>query len=246
MLGVELLHVWGTDVRVSTAEQSAKIGLVVLGDVVAEPGSAGHPASYSGSVMVRALRHRHLRTLALRADPSLYPMIRRESERLVDYGATGIITTCGYFTPYQRDLAHDLTVPVLTSSLMQLPMISQLVGARSILVLASNGLAVDARCLSSAGVIDPESVQVRGMEGPGPFRTQVFDYGVIDDIESIVTQAILIVRQALDDNPEIGAVCIECGELAVASRPIRTEVGLPVFDYFTAARQFREALLEVS
>ncbi|SJM57434.1 aspartate/glutamate racemase family protein [Gulosibacter sp. 10] len=226
----------------STASSAAALGLVTLGDVVPIPGTAGHPGSYRFAVIARPLCHEALQRLALRADPELYPSVLEAAELVVTEGASGVITTCGYFTPYQTALSRDLPVPVLSSSLLQLPMIRALVGDRTILVLASNRAAADARCIRAAGLDPRDRVIVRGLDGPGPFAAQVFEAGEITDIEAIVGQASAAVEEALAGHPDIGAICVECGELTLVSRALRRRTGLPVFDYFTAADLLQQAV----
>ena len=44
---------------------------------------------------------------------------------LVQLGADGITTTCGFLSLYQREIAAHVGVPVATSSLMQIPLIER-------------------------------------------------------------------------------------------------------------------------
>src|SRR6201997_4493782 len=45
---------------------------------------------------------------------------------LVQLGADGITTTCGFLSLYQRELAEHVRVPVAASSLMQIPLIERI------------------------------------------------------------------------------------------------------------------------
>src|SRR5499427_4581255 len=45
------------------------------------------------------------------------------ARELVAVGADGITTNCGFLSLYQKELAAAVSVPVATSSLMQVPMI---------------------------------------------------------------------------------------------------------------------------
>jgi hypothetical protein len=44
---------------------------------------------------------------------------------LVQLGADGITTTCGFLSLYQRELASHVAVPVAASSLMQIPLVER-------------------------------------------------------------------------------------------------------------------------
>ncbi|MEO1309307.1 MAG: aspartate/glutamate racemase family protein, partial [Pseudomonadota bacterium] len=56
----------------------------------------------------------------------LLPAFIEAGHALVDEGAIGITTTCGFLSLMQADLAAALPVPVLTSSLLQVGMINRL------------------------------------------------------------------------------------------------------------------------
>src|SRR5438045_9149879 len=45
---------------------------------------------------------------------------------LVQLGADGITTTCGFLSLYQRELAAHVRVPVAASSLMQIPLVERI------------------------------------------------------------------------------------------------------------------------
>src|SRR5579864_9753592 len=76
---------------------------------------------------------------------------------LVQLGADGITTTCGFLSLYQRDLAAHVGVPVATSSLMQVPAVEALLppGKRAGILTVSARSLTPAH-LKAAGV-DPET-----------------------------------------------------------------------------------------
>lgn len=213
------------------------MGIIALGHIETVPGTAGDPATYDFPTLIQWLDPSTLQQ-ALRADPALYPTVLAHARELVEAGADMIMTTCGYFTPYQADLSRDLAVPVLTSALIQLPAISHLIGTSKTLVLAANARGVDARCLAGAGMADHRRVVIRGLERPGPFQQQVLAAGGLHDVAAIIAQTVDAVRTALDEVPEIGAVCLECGDLSLCAQALRESTDLPVFDYVTAAEWF--------
>src|SRR5437763_7782724 len=48
------------------------------------------------------------------------------ASELVELGADGITTTCGFLSLYQRELAAHVRVPVAASSLMQIPLVEHI------------------------------------------------------------------------------------------------------------------------
>ncbi|TMR29642.1 hypothetical protein [Actinomadura geliboluensis] len=218
-------------------QNQATMGIISLGHIDPVQGTAAHHESFPWPTRWRALTDENLIARALTADPALYPEVLKSARDLIGQGAQSILTTCGYFTPYQAGLAKALPVPVLTSSLLQLPGILATTGEKKVLVLAANAAAIDARCLAGSGLGKEEQSRlvIRGLEGPGPFREQVLEGGGLHDVPSIIQQASQLVSCTVADHDAIGAILLECGDLCLAAQPLRSATGLPVFDYITAA-----------
>src|SRR5699024_86360 len=113
------------------------MGLIGLGSITPIPGTSPHPDSWDFATRSNPVHHPDLTRLALGADESLYPAVLAAAQELVGQGATSVLTTCGYFTPYQDRLSAELPVPVVTSSLMLLPWLER-VTSGAILVLAAD------------------------------------------------------------------------------------------------------------
>src|SRR5215470_8210092 len=76
---------------------------------------------------------------------------------LVQLGADGITTTCGFLSLYQREIAAHVGVPVATSSLMQIPLIEKLLPpGKRVGVLTVSASNLTAEHLRSAGA-NPET-----------------------------------------------------------------------------------------
>lgn len=209
------------------------MGLVGLGSITPIPGTAAHPRSWGFATRSEPVIHPDLIRLAIAAEDELYPAVLAVAQGLVEQGATSVLTTCGYFTPYQDRLAEDLPVPVTTSSLMLLPVMERM-RPGVILVVAAEAKGVDERCLAATGIQDPERVVVMGMGDPGPFRDQVLERGTLDDPEAITRQVTSAVGEALAAHPDITSICLECGDMTLVSDALRDAFGLPVVDYMTA------------
>lgn len=230
-----------SDRLVASTPPKHEMGVVSLGHIDPVPGTAAHEASFPWPTLWQPLTGDDLVAEALKASPTLFPRVLSAAESLVSQGARSILTTCGYFTPYQADLVRALPVPVLASSLLQLPAVLAMTGGRRVLVVAAHADAVDDRCLSAAGVSDRRRLVIAGLEGPGPFREQVLNAGGLDNLPAIVEQVNAVVRAVLAKHDDVGAVLLECGDLCLAASAVRVSSQLPVFDYLTGA-----ALLQAS
>ncbi len=57
---------------------------------------------------------------------SLLEPFKKAADELIEAGVDGITTTCGFLSIYQRELADHCSVPVATSSLLQVPMVERM------------------------------------------------------------------------------------------------------------------------
>ncbi len=53
------------------------------------------------------------------------------------------------------------------------------------------------------------------------------------NLEAVTDEVVSVVRKGLEENPDIGAVVLECTDLPPYSARIRDELGIPVFDINT-------------
>src|SRR6266446_10925957 len=89
---------------------------------------------------------------------------------LVQLGADGITTTCGFLSLYQRELAAHVRVPVAASSLMQIPLVERILPpGKRVGVLTVSLASLTPEHLISAGA-DP-ATPVVGTDPEGEFTS---------------------------------------------------------------------------
>ncbi len=150
-------------------------------------------------------------------------------ERLVASGCAAVTTSCGFLSLIQATLAGRLGVPVLTSSLMQVPMVqASLAPGRRVGVISIDARALSPRHLAAAGV--PEDVPLVGTE-TGRELTRVIAEDR-DTLDAAAAEAdVLAAGDALVAKwPEVGAVVLECTNMAPYARALEGHLGLPVYD----------------
>ena len=107
-------------------------------------------------------------------------------ERLVAAGCAALTTSCGFLSVFQASLAARLGVPVVTSSLMQVPMVQAgLAPGRRVGVISIDAGALTPRHLAAAGV--PEDVPLVGTE-TGAELTRVIA-GDLDTLDTAAAEA---------------------------------------------------------
>ncbi len=168
-------------------------------------------------------------------DRTLLPALVDTSRQLELQGCRAVCAACGYFGAFQRDVADQLDIPVYLSSLVQIPWIR--VGLRTgqkIGILCADYENFTKNLLFSCGVSE-EDQQICRVAGAGKLpefsalleRRGHFDNGVL------CQELISLAKQLISDNPDIGALLLECSDMPPYSAAIQREVKLPVFDYIT-------------
>ena len=170
-------------------------------------------------------------------DPTLVDSVIATAKQFEAEGAKAIVGACGFFGNFQKQVADAVDIPVFLSSIVQLPWIKtgikegQKVG---ILTADINGL--NPNLFKSCGIEGYEDYTVIKdlgklpefsaiIESRGRFNNQIVR-------EEVVTAAVEMVKE----NPEIGAILLECSDLPPYAADIQRAVGLPVFDFITMIR----------
>ncbi|RJT26719.1 hypothetical protein D3227_36875 [Mesorhizobium waimense] len=179
----------------------------------------------------------------MRGDPELEPAFIAAAQRLVERGAVAITSYCGAAIRYQAALAAAVDVPVLTSSLMMVPLLlKQLPPQKKLAVLTFDSKSFNRDWLGLDSSDAHDRVVVGGVEGgtlsenEGMCPPQVTD---TVDIERDISRAVERLRE---DNPDIGALLFSCTLFPPATPKIRQVAELPVYDITTLCRTTLQSL----
>lgn len=206
----------------------------ILGDI-GNPESWPFPVRYA--VVRGASPHRVVRDRAA----GLLDSFREAASGLVRDGADGISTTCGFLSVFQKDLAAACGVPVATSSLMQAAMIqSVLPPNRRLGILTISASTLSQAHLDAAGV--PKGTPVVGTENGLEFSRAILNDEETLDIDAAERDIVSAGGELLDANPEVGAILLECTNMAPYSRALRDAYGIPVFDIYSFLTWFYAGL----
>jgi Asp/Glu/hydantoin racemase len=161
---------------------------------------------------------------------------------LVADGVDGITTNCGFLSLFQEELAQAVSVPVVTSSLMQVAQVNATLppGRRAgILTIAASSLTQ--AHLDKAGV--PDGTPVGSTEGGQEFTKAILDGAEQMDIELACrdnVDAALAMQRA---HPDLGAIVLECTNMCPYAGEIAQATGLPVYSIYTLITWFQGALV---
>ncbi|MGI9202153.1 MAG: aspartate/glutamate racemase family protein [Woeseiaceae bacterium] len=158
-----------------------------------------------------------------------------ESAReLEEEGVRAIVGGCGLTGMIQKEIAAAVEIPVYMSSMLFVPEVYETVagGKRvGVMTVSSEQLQAHDKALFAGCDID-ESIPVAIVGMNESTEAEAWASQVTPEFErGIVESAIVNVAQKLNqDNPDLGAIVLECTEMPSYANAIRDATGLPVFD----------------
>lgn len=154
------------------------------------------------------------------------------ARKLESEGVRAITGNCGFMLAYQEQVAASVNIPVFLTSLVQLPMLLQMLGRdRKLGIVTANGAALGPAEFATVGVRDTTRIRVQGMENYPHFNDVILkELGTLDEdvMRSEVVEAAVALQR---DNPDLGAFMFECSDLPPYSKAVEAATGLPVFDW---------------
>jgi Asp/Glu/hydantoin racemase len=219
------------------------IGIVTLDErIPCPPGTPGNPTTFSHPVIYEVVKGTDIESLICLNDPDSGPAFLEAAQALVDKGVAAITGNCGLMIVHQASLAKALPVPVLMSSLMQLPMVAAMLSARKrIGIMASSKRNLKAEHLVLAGAADIP-VAVATMDGCPHFHAGMSGAGNLD-FDAVEAEVAEVARGLVAGHSDIGAIVFECVDLPPYAYAVQEATGLPVYDITTLVNHTLSALV---
>lgn len=150
-------------------------------------------------------------------------------------GVDLITTGCGFLVLLQDRLQSALSVPFLSSSLLQVPWIaSTLPPGQAVGILTIERSSLRPEHLEAARISERDKVVVAGIdEGGSLFTEQILGDGPELDVDQARAEHIQAATGMVQDHPEIGAIVLECTNMPPYAADIAEATGLPVYDLTT-------------
>jgi hypothetical protein len=164
---------------------------------------------------------------------------------LREEGVKAIVTACGFFVALQDYLAGGCGLPVFTSPLILIPLLSRMLGNRKLGILTASKSLLDDSFLRVAGVTPQMNVVVQGIEDSTEFyATHMGGTRISMDTDLLAEEVVGIAKRFASDHPDMAGMLIECSNLPTFSAQIQKEVGMPVFDYITFISFLHKSLVQ--
>ena len=157
-------------VRGGRAIYGAPLGILMLEARFPRiPGDMGNATTWPFPVLYRVVRGATPARVVQQGARGLLPAFLEAAADLVAQGAEALTTNCGFLSLFQADIAAYTGVPVLTSSLMQVPWVqATLPPGRRVGLVTVDAASLSPAHLAAAGV--PADTPVSGTEHGSEFH----------------------------------------------------------------------------
>ena len=145
---------------------------------------------------------------------------------------------------YQAELAAAVRVPVLTSSLLLVPLVHRMLEpGRRVGILTVNAAALGDEHLRGAGIGPDVPLAVAGLEGEKEFTRVLLDDAPELDVDQAREEHVRVASRLVSNHPDLGALVLECTNMPPYAPDIQRATALPVFDIVSLVTLVHGALL---
>ena len=205
------------------------------------PGNVVNAWTYRYPVRFKAVKGLDTPTLHSGA-PEAFDAILAAAKELEAEGCRAISGACGFFGNFQKQLADAMDIPVAISSMVQLPWIRILLKpGQKIGVMSANATAISNKILTSCGITKTDDIVYADLRHGENFHSIMEDLGRFDNTgvrNDVVNAAVKMVTE----NPDIGAILLECSDMPPYAWEIQAATKRPVFDFITLINWLENAV----
>jgi aspartate/glutamate racemase len=206
------------------------------------PGDMGNAETWPFPVLYKVVPGASPRRVVREKAEGLLDELLAAADELVRLGADGITTTCGFLSLYQRDIAAHVGVPVVTSSLMQIPFVERVLPpGKRVGILTVSAASLTADHLRAAGA-DPATPVVGTDHGSEFSRVMINDEERLD-VAAAERDILAAGDELVASHDGIGAVLLECTNMVPYARALSQRLRLPVFSIYTFVTWFQSGLI---
>ena len=204
-------------------------------------GDMGNALTWPFPVHYKIVRGASPKKIVIEGAKGTLPLFIDAAKELIADGVDGITTNCGFLALFQEELTEALSVPVATSSLMQVDMVNRLLPRNKragILTISASSLTE--QHLEKAGV--PANTPIGTTEGGREFTRAILGNENELDIDLARTDNVEAALALQKTNGDLGAIVLECTNMIPYAADIRAATGLPIFTIESFVSWFHSGL----
>jgi Asp/Glu/hydantoin racemase len=206
-------------------------------------GNIANPDTFDFPVMYKRVEGAYYQTVVVQPNVQVLEAMIQAARELEEEGIRAIATGCGFNAIFQRELANAVRVPVFASSLIQVPLVHRMLkeGQRVGIITADREYLTEQH-LEGAGITRTNPVAIRGVEATEEFSKVRADPNAVLDVARFQEEVVGVAEALVREDPDVGAIVLECTDLPPFAAAMRRATGLPVFDMVTLTNMIYEAI----
>ena len=230
-------------IRGGKTNYGAKIGIIMLDTVFPRIiGDIGNAGTFSFPVLYKKVSQAFPTKVVLENDSTLLTKFITAAQELEADGVKAITTSCGFLAIYQRELAASVSIPVFTSSLLQVPLAERIIApSQKVVIVTAYKEKLSPRHLEGVGITATSPILI-GMEGKTEFRNTFVHQKAAMDLDKITQEVTEVAYDIRNFYPAAGAIVLECTNLSPFKNIFKKATGLPVFDIITLVTSIHDSL----
>ncbi len=218
------------------------LGIMILDDVYPGfPGDVRNASAFPYPIQYDIVQDIDIKKLVWLDDKTQCRQpILDAAKRLENMGCKAIAAECGYFAYFQQDVAGYVDIPVFMSSLLQVPMIQQSIGPnKKVGILCYTSQQLTDTHLERVGIDPKSNFVVYGAHENGCEEfDNLWNYETRPELplahyDKSEREIIAACQKMKDENPDLGAIMLECTGMQPFGRAIQRALDLPVYSWST-------------
>ncbi len=219
------------------------LGVILLDDgYPGFPGDVRNASGYPFPIQYEIVSGVDIKKLVVEPNKIMcLPPLIRAAQKLEKLGCRAIIAECGYFAYFQREVAASVKIPVFMSSLLQVPMAQQLIGASRVVgILMANSKYLTDHHLESVGIKLGSNYVVGG--AMDDLRCTQFDHLWTEGLRTdppaadyalAESEFLTVATEFYKAHPKMCAMVLECTGFPPFARALQREIQIPIFSWGT-------------
>ena len=207
-------------------------------------GNSTNPATFSFPIRYKRVPGANFRTIVEEPDVRTRNAMIAAAIELESKGVRAITTSCGFNAILQQDLASAVKIPVCTSSLMQVPLVYQMLSSgRKIGILTARRVSLTQAHLAKVGIDPSVPLSIWGLENTQEWR-RLHDHPDQEiDVNKVELDVVNVALEMTKNDRAVRVIILECTDLPPFARAIQRTTNLPVFDIVTLVNLLHAAVL---
>jgi aspartate/glutamate racemase len=207
------------------------------------PGNIVHPETFRYPIQLFRVEGANYQSVVERPNGEILVRMIDAAKELEAAGVKAITTSCGFNAIFQQELANSVAVPFFSSSLLQVPFVHRMLKQeQQIGIITADKKHLTSAHLEQTGITGSIPVSIAGMENTEEFFKVRTDPRAKVDPQKFIQEIVDVAIMLVSENPNLGAIVLECTDLPPASAAIRKILGLPVFDIVTLMNMVHESV----